>query len=61
LLLIGWALWLGSANPWLIAALFVAMITRLQIIPEEQARGTLFGEQSLSYRRRTARWIGVAR
>jgi protein-S-isoprenylcysteine O-methyltransferase Ste14 len=61
LLLVGWALWLGSASPWLIAALLVALITRLQIIPEEQALGTLFGEQYLAYRRRTARWIGVAR
>jgi protein-S-isoprenylcysteine O-methyltransferase Ste14 len=42
-------------------ALFVALITRVQIIPEEQALGTLFGEQYLTCRRRTARWIGVAR
>jgi protein-S-isoprenylcysteine O-methyltransferase Ste14 len=61
LLLVGWALWLGSASPWLIAVMFVALITRMQIIPEEQALGTLFGEQYLAYRRRTARWLGVAR
>jgi protein-S-isoprenylcysteine O-methyltransferase Ste14 len=61
LLLIGWALWLGSASPWFIPPLFVMLITRVQIIAEEQALGALFGEQYLAYRRRAARWIGVAR
>jgi protein-S-isoprenylcysteine O-methyltransferase Ste14 len=61
LLLIGWALWLGSASPWFIPPLFVVLITRVQIIPEEQALGALFGEQYLAYRRRAARWIGAAR
>jgi protein-S-isoprenylcysteine O-methyltransferase Ste14 len=51
----------GGSSPWLMPALFVALITRVQIITEEQALGTLFGEQYLAYRRRTARWIGVAR
>jgi hypothetical protein len=37
LLLIGWALWLGSASAWLIPPLSALMITSLQIIPEEQA------------------------
>jgi protein-S-isoprenylcysteine O-methyltransferase Ste14 len=58
LLLIGWAIWLGSATPWLIPPLFVIVITVVQIIPEEQALGQLFGDQYLSYRRSVARWIG---
>jgi len=58
LLLIGWALWLGSASAWLIPPLFVLMITWLQIVPEEQALGRLFGEQYLAYRQSVARWIG---
>ena len=58
LLLIGWAVWLGSASPWLILPLFVIVITVVQIIPEEQALGQLFGDQYLSYRRSVARWIG---
>ena len=45
LLLIGWAVWLGSASPWLIPPLFVIVITVVQIIPEEQALGQLFGDQ----------------
>jgi protein-S-isoprenylcysteine O-methyltransferase Ste14 len=58
LLLIGWAVWLGSVSPWLVPPLFVIVITVVQIIPEEQALGQLFGDQYLSYRRSVARWIG---
>lgn len=61
LLLIGWATWLGSASPWLVPPLFAIVITVVQIIPEEQALGRLFGEQYASYRRHVARWIGRRR
>jgi protein-S-isoprenylcysteine O-methyltransferase Ste14 len=61
LLLIGWALWLGSASPWGIPPMFVLVITWLQIVPEEQALGRLFGEPYVVYRQRTARWLGVTR
>ncbi|MFI4868733.1 MAG: methyltransferase family protein [Steroidobacterales bacterium] len=58
LLLIGWALWLGSASVWLIPPLFVITITALQIVPEERALAKLFGAQYLAYRATVARWIG---
>jgi len=61
LLLIGWAIWLGSASPWLVPPLFVIVLTVVQIIPEEQALSRRFGEQYLSYRRSVARWIGWVR
>jgi protein-S-isoprenylcysteine O-methyltransferase Ste14 len=61
LLLIGWALWLGSASPWVVPPLFVLVMTVAQIIPEEQALGRLFGEPYADYRRRVARWIGRPR
>lgn len=61
LLLIGWAVWLGSASPWLVPPLFVIVLTVVQIIPEEQALGQLFGEQYFSYQRSVARWIGPRR
>jgi protein-S-isoprenylcysteine O-methyltransferase Ste14 len=61
LLLIGWALWLGSASPWLVPPLFVIVITFVQIIPEEQALSRQFGEQFYAYRQRVARWIGITR
>lgn len=58
LLLIGWALSLGSVSVWIVPALFVIVVTALQIIPEEQALEKLFGESYLAYRQRTGRWIG---
>jgi len=58
LLLIGWAVWLDSASPWFIPPLFMIVITRVQIIPEEQALERLFGAQYVAYRRSVARWIG---
>jgi protein-S-isoprenylcysteine O-methyltransferase Ste14 len=40
LLLVGWALLLGTVSPWFVPPLFVIVITVAQIVPEEQARGT---------------------
>jgi protein-S-isoprenylcysteine O-methyltransferase Ste14 len=61
LLLIGWAVWLGSASPWLVPPLFVIVLTVVQIIPEEQALSRNFGESYLLYRRSVTRWIGRRR
>ena len=61
LLLIGWAVWLASASPWLVPPLFVVVITLVQIIPEERALSRNFGEDYLTYRRSVARWIGRRR
>jgi protein-S-isoprenylcysteine O-methyltransferase Ste14 len=58
LLLIGWALWLGTVSPWLVPPLFVIVISVVQIVPEEQALEELFGETYLAYRHRVRRWIG---
>jgi len=58
LMLIGWAIWLGSTTPWLIPPLFVIVITVVQIIPEEHALEQRFGDQYLTYRRSVPRWIG---
>jgi protein-S-isoprenylcysteine O-methyltransferase Ste14 len=60
LLLIGWALWLGSATPWLVVPLFVVGITAVQIVPEERALAERFGQAYGDYRRRVGRWIGPA-
>jgi protein-S-isoprenylcysteine O-methyltransferase Ste14 len=61
LLLIGWAVWLGSASACCVPPLFVCVITWLQIVPEERALSGLFGEPYAAYRQRTARWLGVGR
>jgi protein-S-isoprenylcysteine O-methyltransferase Ste14 len=58
LLLMAWALWLGTLSPWIVVALFPIIITGLQIIPEEQALETLFGETYLDYRKKVSRWLG---
>jgi protein-S-isoprenylcysteine O-methyltransferase Ste14 len=58
LLLVGWALWLGSASPWLVPPLFAIFITVAQIAAEEEALGGLFGEEYRAYRRSVSRWIG---
>ncbi len=58
LLLIGWAVWLGSASPWLIPPLFWAVIGVGQIVPEERALTQLFGAPYLTYRQQVGRWIG---
>ncbi len=61
LVLIGWAVWLDSASPWFIPPLFMIVITRVQIIPEERALERLFGPQYAAYRRSVARWVGRSR
>ena len=58
LVLGGWGLWLGSASPWIIPPLFVIVITKVQIIPEEQALTQLFRAEYAAYRQRVSRWIG---
>lgn len=58
LLLVAWALWLGSASPWLVPPLFVALLTRFQIKPEETALAARFGEPYREYLRAVPRWIG---
>lgn len=61
LVLIGWAIWLGSASPWLVPPLFAFVITAVQIIPEERALRQRFGDQYSAYQQRVARWIGPPR
>ena len=58
LLLIGWAVGLGTASPWLVPPIFVLVMTLAQIIPEERALEALFGDHYLAYRGRVPRWIG---
>jgi len=58
LLLIGWALWLGTASPWFVPPVFVLFIYLAQIVPEERALEALFGASYLEYRRTVARWLG---
>lgn len=58
LLLVAWALWLGSALPWLAPPAFAFVLTRVQIVPEERALAAVFGADYLAYCRDVRRWFG---
>lgn len=58
LVLVGWAVWLGSLSTLFVLPLFWVIITYAQIIPEEQALVRLFGEKYATYYRDVNRWVG---
>ena len=57
LLLIGWWFWVSNLISLLLVVVFFAYMTRFQIIPEERALQSIFGERFASYRKRVRRWI----
>ncbi|HJW24467.1 MAG TPA: isoprenylcysteine carboxylmethyltransferase family protein [Rhodocyclaceae bacterium] len=57
LLLVAYAVRLGSLVEWLGPALFVSYVTRFQIIPEERILAMKFGSAFLDYKDRTRRLI----
>lgn len=56
-ILAGTALYLGSLSPWAAVPLWVAVVERRLIAPEERRLRLAFGEAYLAYRRRVRRWI----
>ena len=60
-LLVGWAILLGALSPFLGPLLFVPIIQRVQILPEEHALRQKFGEEYDGYCRRVNRWLGRGR
>ncbi|WP_319782138.1 isoprenylcysteine carboxylmethyltransferase family protein [Oceanisphaera sp. IT1-181] len=57
MLLLAWALWLGSAINVLWLALFVLYMSKVQIAAEEQALQTKFGLAYQQYCQRVRRWL----
>ncbi len=57
LVLIGWAVWLGSVLNLVVLALFISYMTVIQIKPEEKALRSLFGEPYEKYCTNVRRWI----
>jgi protein-S-isoprenylcysteine O-methyltransferase Ste14 len=57
LLLIAWAVYLGAAWPLAGPVVYVAVITRLQIVPEERVLRAMFGEAYGAYAARVRRWL----
>lgn len=57
LLLTGWSVYLSAVLPFVCLPLFVLYMTRFQIIPEERALRSRFGDEYVSYVRRVRRWL----
>jgi len=55
--LLAWAVYLGSVWSLVCVAGFVFFIQRFQIVPEERALLSLFGEEFETYRHRVRRWL----
>lgn len=57
LVLVGWAIYLGNLFSILGLFVFIAYITRFQIIPEERLLSEKFGESFRSYQKEVRRWL----
>lgn len=57
LMLIGWALYLGSISPIFLLPLFIWLLTKMQIEPEEKILIDKFGQGYRDYQQRVRRWI----
>ena len=60
-LLLGWAISLGTLIPLALAPLYVPLILHVQIRPEEHALRARFGEDYVRYCARVNRWLGRRR
>ena len=60
-LLLGWAINLGTLTPLVLAPLFIPLIRYVQIRPEEHALRARFGEDYARYCQRVNRWLGRKR
>lgn len=57
ILLVGFTYWLGNLAGFAFVFGFVCYMNRFQIIPEEKALETLFGEEYRVYKTQVRRWI----
>ena len=56
-LLAGWAVFLSHALACLFVPAYVAYMNRFQIVPEERALLSKFGQDYVAYRRSVRRWL----
>lgn len=57
LALSAWGILLGNGVALLVLPVFVISMNRLQILPEERALATVFGDEFLAYTRQVRRWL----
>ena len=57
IMLVGWWIYLGSLTPVLLLPLFVWVITKQQIEPEEAALSQTFGQAYRDYQQTVRRWF----
>lgn len=57
LLLLAWGFFLSSAAALLVVPLFVVYMNRFQIMPEERALESLFGQKYVQYKQSVRRWL----
>ncbi|MCP4187497.1 MAG: isoprenylcysteine carboxylmethyltransferase family protein [Gammaproteobacteria bacterium] len=57
LFLLAWAVLLGSLMVVLVLPLFILLITKVQILPEEEVLQRKFGENYINYKGRVRRWV----
>ena len=55
--LLAWAIWLSYLLTWIGILLFIAYMTRFQIIPEERVLKLKFGKEYESYCLKVRRWL----
>lgn len=55
--LAAWAVWLAHLLSWVGVLLFIAYITRFQIVPEERVLKQKFGAEYDSYQQKVRRWL----
>jgi len=58
IVLIGWATRLGTLTPFAGPVIFVPLIERVQILPEEHVLRARFGKEYQDYCARVYRWLG---
>lgn len=56
-MLFGWGIVLGSVSPFVMPVLFIFIITKQQIIPEEKILEQKFGQQYSDYKNKVNRWL----
>ena len=57
LMLLGWGVYLGNLLSIFSVAIFIAYITRFQIVPEERLLQENFGQAFLNYKNKVRRWF----